>query len=124
MFARYIGIVIVPVVDALGVFVGAVGGVDSDVVGVGGGDVRCDSGGSKRDLWGSVSDVQSMQPRQSVNYLHLTLALNLHSFGNIFFRIRCWPTLRMSFSFCFFSPPLSLFQVLFSFLLFSFIRLL
>jgi hypothetical protein len=62
----------------------------------------CDSGGSERNLRGCVSDVRSMQPRQSVEYFHLTLALNLHSFGNIFFRIRCWPTLLMSFFFFFF----------------------
>ncbi len=61
----------------------------------------------------SARDVRSMQPRQSVDFFHLTLALNLHSFGNIFFRIQCWPTLRMSFFFFFFfsfPPPLSLFS--------------
>ncbi len=37
--ARYIGIVVVPVVDVAGIVVGAVGVVDSVVAGVGGGDV-------------------------------------------------------------------------------------
>jgi hypothetical protein len=69
----------------------------------------CDRGGSKGNLWGSVSDVQSMQPRQSVDFFHLMLALNLHSFGSI---RRC-PTLRVPFYSFFFSPPLSLFKFFF-----------